>query len=73
MAENLLLAEQDLTQSEGVLSSTRKWAGRLAIGGVLAWYTRESARYLSGNRLIRRVEEVIHHHEHEESPEDHEL
>jgi hypothetical protein len=72
MVERLMLFERDATPSEGVASQMKKWGGRLALGGIIAVYARESARYISGNNFFPTVEEDIHH-EYKETPEDYEL
>lgn len=72
MYENVSIAETDPTQSTGPMGHMKKWSGRLVLGGIVAIYGRETARWFKGNSLFRKIEEVIHH-EHQETPEDEQL
>jgi hypothetical protein len=70
MHENLMLNEVDPGSEGGITQNVKKWGGRLVLGAIMTHYVRSSYIHLKNNPFYRRVEEVIHHNEHQEDPEE---
>jgi hypothetical protein len=67
MSENLMLSEIDPGGDESLTQNVRKWGGRIVLGAIMTHYVRSSYIHLKNNPIFKRVEEAIHHHEHEET------